>query len=192
MTTDNQAGYVNYFAVLGLGEQAKPGEVRRAYKTAMKKLIGEIEKTEITEERREQFLIDMALLNAALYILRDAGSRTAYLDDRNRLIELEQAYRESDPDSDEGDRLRRRFDGALRDFLSKYVEEAMLTAGRDKECVELSGWNPAHERHASPILRRYRQELYQQVLERVPFVGITTPDIDWGERRRLVAEMLAD
>ena len=74
---------------------------------------------------------------------------------------------------------------------SKYVEEMMLTAGHDKECVEHSHWDEAHERHAFRILRHYRQGLYQKILERLPFAEVTRPDIDWDERRRTVLGILA-
>ncbi len=68
----------------------------------------------------------------------------------------------------------------------------MLDAGRDKECVEASHWNEAHERHAFRILRHYRQGLYQKILARLPFVEVTPPQIDWVERRETVSALLRE
>lgn len=45
-------GYVDYFEILELDEQAKPGEVRKNCKRKMKDLIIEISRVEISEERR--------------------------------------------------------------------------------------------------------------------------------------------
>ncbi|MCH7719335.1 MAG: hypothetical protein IIB21_07675 [Chloroflexi bacterium] len=69
--------------------------------------------------------------------------------------------------------------------------EAMLEAGRDKECVDSSHWDAAHERHASAILRHYRHRLYHDVLERLPFYEVTKPEIDWDERARIVSSLLS-
>lgn len=191
-------GYVNFFEVLGLAEDAKPGEVRKAYRQKMKDLVFEIGRVEITEERRAHYLLEMAKINAALYTLRDTASREAYWRERQELIELESKWREAAERQEASafdpavDALRRQFDRRLRDFLSKYVEEYMLAAGRDKECVEHSHWDAAHERHAFRILRHYRQGLYQQILERLPYVEVTQPHIDWEARRRVVASILAE
>lgn len=199
--TDFQEGYVNYFEVLGVPEDAKPGEVRREYKRRMKDLVGEIARVEITEERRTHYLLEMAKLNAALLVLRDTEMRDAYWKGRQALIELEGRWRSaadasSGKASSEGERaeldnLRREFDGKLRAFLARYVEELMLEAGRDKECVEASHWDPAHERHAFRILRHYRHTLYHKILERLPYAEVTPPQIDWDERRRTAAALLA-
>jgi len=187
-----QDGYVNYFEVLGLDESAKQGEVRKNYKAMMKDLVWEIGRVEITEEKRDRYLLDMAKLNAAFYILRDNESRDAYWNLRNEVMETEAAWREADETkSPELDALRRTYDSRLRDFLSRYVEEAMLEAGRDKECVEASNWDAAHERHASRILRHYRHSAYQQILERLPYWDVTRPIIDWEERARTAAKLLA-
>lgn len=190
-------GYVNYFQILGLDDSAKPGEVRNSYKRLMKNLVMEIGRTQITEERRVHFLLEMAKLNAAFYILRDTASRDAYWQSRQEAIALEHQWREAAEQAQgasnaETDVLRRSFDSRVRHFLSRYVEEAMLEAGRDKECVENSHWDAAHERHASRILRHYRHGLYQQILERLPYYEVTKPKIDWEERSRAVARMLAD
>ena len=189
--TDDQ-GYVDYFAVLGLDTTAKPGEVRKVYQRKMKDLVAEIRQVEITEDRRARYLLEMAKLNAALCLLRDAGEREAYWQERDELIALERRWRESaGDDAAQTDALRREFDRKLRHFLSKYLEELMLTAGRDKECIEASHWDAAHERHASRILRHYRQEQYQRILERLPYYNITPVRIDWAKRRTVVESVLA-
>jgi DnaJ-class molecular chaperone len=185
-------GYVNYFEILGLDESAKPGDVRKNYKKMMKDLIMEIARVEITGERRDKYLLEMAKLNAALYVLHDNETRETYWRQRAEAIQLESQWREAAQNGDPGaDALRRSFDSKLRHFLSRYVEEAMLEAGRDKEAVEASNWDAAHERHASRILRHYRHNLYQQILHRLPYWEITTPKIDWAEREEAVAGMLA-
>jgi hypothetical protein len=184
-------GYVDFFVVLGLTPEARPGEVRREFKRRMKLLVGDIRRAEITQERRNHFLLEMAQLNAALVVLRDADTREAYWSEREGLIDLEQRWRETDAAGQEDtELLRREFDGRLRGFLSKYIEEMMIGAGRDKECAEACGWDAAHERHASSLLRHYRHSLYQQILERLPYSEVTRPEIDWDERRRLVAELV--
>ena len=185
-------GYVNYFEILGLDESAKPGDVRKNYKKMMKDLIMEIARVEITGERRDRYLLEMAKLNAAFYVLRDNEVRETYWRQRAEVIQLESQWREAAQNGDPAtDALRRSFDGKLRHFLSRYVEEAMLEAGRDKEAVEASNWDAAHERHASRILRHYRHNLYQQILDRLPYWEITTPRIDWAEREKTVAGLLA-
>jgi hypothetical protein len=173
-------GYINYFSVLDLEEDCKPGEVRKNYKKKMKSLIMEIGRVEITQERRDTYLLDLATHNASYYILRDNARREQYLSDRKNVMGLESAWGEAvASNSEEMDGLRRKFDGALRDFLSAYMEELMLEAGRDPECVEASRWDPAHERHASRVLRHYRQRLYHEIHERLPFHDVTEPVIDW-------------
>src|SRR5690606_32846423 len=109
---------------------------------------------------------------------------------RQETMELERRWREAAERGEDTDALRRQFDSQIRGFLSRYVEEAMLDAGRDRECVEASGWDAAHERHASRILRHYRHGLYQDILERLPYHEVTPPRIDWEERRRTVAAIL--
>lgn len=189
----SETGYVDYFEILGVGEQAKPGEVRKVYRRKMKALVGEIARVEITEERRAHYLLEMAKLNAALCVLRDADRRDVYWNERKQLIALEQQWRDASAANDsEADSLRRAFDGRLRNFLAKYVEELMLEAGRDKECVEASHWDAAHERHASRFLRHYKQQLYQEILERLPFSEVTPPNIDWDERARFVTATLGE
>jgi len=184
-------GYVNYFEILGLDETARQGEVRKNYKSKMKHLVMEIGSVEITEGRRTHYLREMAKLNAAFFILRSTDKREAYWQQRSDLVKLEEEWRQAvKAESGDIDKLRRTFDGQLKDFLSRFVEEAMLDAGRDKECVEASHWNAAHERHAFRILRDYRQSLYQQILERLPYYEVTPPDIDWDERTKMVASVL--
>lgn len=186
------SGYVDYFTVLGLGPDAKPGEVRRVYKRKMKDLVNEIAGTEITEDRRSRYLLQIAELNAALFLLRDTEAREVYWAERSALIALEAKWREA-AETQQGDidELRREYDRRLKAFLSRYIEELMLEAGRDKECVEASHWNPYHERHASRLLRQYRQRLYQQLLERLPYWEVTRPTVDWTERRKTAAALLA-
>ncbi|NIA13394.1 MAG: hypothetical protein GWP08_04880 [Nitrospiraceae bacterium] len=186
-------GYVNYFEILELDESAKPGEVRKNYKRMMKNLVMEIARVEITEERRAHYLLEMAKLNAAFYILRNTATRETYWSKRQEVVALEAQWREAvKQGSPEGDAKRRAFDGQCRDFLSEYVEEAMLAAGRDPDCVEASHWDPAHERHASRILRHYRHDLYRRILERLPYVEVTPPQIDWAEREQTAAAILAE
>ena len=71
-TPPDDGGYVDYYAILGVPEQAKPGEVRNRYRKKMKELVGEIARSEITEGRRSTYLLEMEKLNAALVLLRDA------------------------------------------------------------------------------------------------------------------------
>ncbi len=188
-----ETGYVDYFSILGLTEDCKPGEVRKEYKRLMKDLVMEIHRTKLTEDKRDKFLLNMAQLNAAFYILRDNEKRERYVADRKQVMDLEEEWRQTAETSPEkADALRRSFDGALRHFLSTYLEELMLEAGRDAECVEASNWDPYHERHASRILRQYRQRLYHEIHERLPYYDVTKPKLDWDERGRTVARLLAE
>lgn len=188
----SEAGYVNYFDVLGLQMGANPGEVRNAYRRQMKKLVAEIASARLTEERRSHYLLEMAKLNAALFVLRDKDGRNQYLEQREELIALEKKWVETPTqDTVVCDALRREFDAKIRQFLSKYVEESMLEAGRDKECVEHSHWDHAHERHVFRILRHYRHRLYHDILERIPYSEVTPPAIDWEERAATVSALLA-
>lgn len=184
-------GYINFFEILGLNEDAKPGEVRKVYRRRMKELVGEIARVEITQQRRAHYLLEMAQLNAALLVLRENDTREAYWSERQALIELEQKWRDTVAANEpEADTFRRQYDGRLQAFLSKYCEEWMLSAGQDKECVENSNWDAAHTRHASRILRFYRNDLYQKILERLPYAEVTPPSVDWDERRKFVAAAL--
>ncbi|MCX5757680.1 MAG: hypothetical protein NTU83_04080 [Candidatus Hydrogenedentes bacterium] len=186
-------GYVDYFQILKIAPDAKPGEVRTAYKQLMKDLVMEIARIEITEERRDRYLLEMAKLNAAFYILRENETRETYWGARSELIALEDAWRTAvESRTTDMDSARRTYDGKLRHFLSKYVEEAVLEAGHDKACVDASNWDAAHERHASRILRHYRQGHYQRILERLPYWEVTPPQIDWDERKRTVAAILVE
>ena len=184
-------GYINFFEILGLDEDAKPGEVRKVYRRRRKEPVGELARVEITQQRRARYLLEMAQLNAALLVLRESDTRAAYWSERQALIDLEQKWRDAAAEAnDEADALRRQFDGRLQTFLSKYCEEWMLAAGQDKECVENSHWDAAHTRHASRILRFYRNDLYQKILERLPYAEITPPTIDWAEREQFVRSTL--
>ena len=184
-------GYIDYFAVLGVPEDAKPGEIRNQYKRAMRDLVIEIQRAEITADRRERFLLDLAKLNASFYILRDTQRRDQYVADRKAVMALEIEWRDAvEAGTATADTLRRSFDAALKHFLSRYMEEFMLAAGRDPECIEASRWDDSHERHASKILRHFRQEQYHQIHERLPYYDITRPEIDWDERERTAREIL--
>lgn len=184
-------GYIDYFAVLQLAPDCKPGEVRKQYKKLMKDLLIDISRATLTPATRDEYLLKMATLNAAFFILRDNGRREQFAEDRERVVALEEEWRAAAASGQDTDRLRRSYDGALRHFLSTYMEERMLEAGRDPECVEASHWDPAHERHAGRVLRHYRQRQYHQIHERLPFHLITEPRIDWDERAAFASELLA-
>ena len=189
----NDAGYVDYFPVLDLTPDAKPGEVRKNYRKMMKDLLLLIARTEITEEKRDRFVLDMARLNTAFYILRDNDRREKYMHDREQVMQLEDQWRAcAETDASGGEELRRQFDRALRDFLTTYMEDLVLEAGRDKECVEASNWDRAHERHAGRVLRYDRHRHYQMILERLPFHETTAPQVDWNERSKTAAAILAE
>ena len=151
----SDSGYVDYVAVLGLEPDFKPADVRRVYRKKIKDLLIEISQVQVTEERRNRFLLAIAQLNAAFYILRDKDRCEKYLAARAQVMQL------------------------------------MLEAGRDPECVENSNWDAAHERHASSVLRHYRQQLFHEIHERLPFYDITQPAVDWDERSRFVAAIIA-
>lgn len=188
----SEAGYINYFEILGLAEDANPGEVRNTYRKKMKVLRDTV-RDATTEDKRSQFILDLAKLNAAVYILRDQAKREAYATERKALIELEQRWvtqAANAPDPETTDSLRREFDARAKSFLSKYVEETMLEAGMDKEVAEASGWNIFYARYALKLLRHYRHLLYHDILERLPFHAVTTPNINWDERRKTVGALL--
>ncbi len=190
-----ESSYIDYFSILEISADCKSGEAIRNYKRKMKDLVIEIARIEITEERRDAYLLDLARLNAAYYILRDKEQREEYCAKREEVMRLEAEWRamaERAPESPEADQLRRSFDAALRHFLSTYMEEKMLEAGRDKDCVEASHWDAAHERHATRVLRHYRQQLYREIHERLPYYEITPPRIDWAERKQTVAAMMRE
>lgn len=185
-------GYVDYFEILSVPPDCKPGDVRKNYKKMMKDLVIEIHSVALTPDRRDRYLLAMAQLNAAYYILRDNDLRETYVRAREEVMRLEAEWRRAaEEDAGNADALRRQFDRALRDFLSDYMEDLMLEAGRDKECVENSNWDPYHERHASRVLRHYRQRLYHEIHERLPYYDVTKPYIDWNERSRVVAALVA-
>lgn len=185
-------GYIDYFEVLGLPHDAKQGEVRNQYKRKMRDLVMEIQRVEITADRRERYLLELAKLNAAFYILRNNALREQYEKDRNAIIALEAEWQQAvSGGGGDADQLRRNFDAALRHYLSRYMEELMLVAGRDEECVEASHWDADHERHAGKALRHFRQQQYHQIHERLPYYDVTQPEVDWDERERTVREILA-
>jgi hypothetical protein len=192
----DEAGYINFYDIMGLKDNANSGEVRNTYRSKMKALRQEIDRSRdtMTGDRRAQFTLNMAKLNAAVLVLRDTARREAYWNERQSLMELEMRWREAaarDPDPEKTDSLRREFDGRVRSFLSKYVEETMLEAGQDKEVAEASGWNILLSRYALDLLRHYRHLLYHDILERLPYHEVTTPDLDWAERAKSVADVLA-
>jgi len=173
-------GYVDYFAALDLTPEAKQGEVRKNYRKMMKDLLLNIGRTRLTEEKRDRLLLDMARLNAAFYILRDNERREKYVADRRRVIALEEEWRNlAEANAPGVEDARRQFDRAMRDFLTTYMEDLVLEAGRDHECIEASNWDRAHERHASRVLRYDRHRHYQMILERLPFHEVTAPLVDW-------------
>ncbi len=187
----SNAGYVNYFETLGLADGANPGEARKVYKRMMKKLVQDIARTEITPDKRSAFILDVARLNAACFVLKDKDRREIYWAEREALIAMETewcALDESDTEAHE--KIRSNFDSRVRSFLSKYVEEMTLTAGQDREILEASRWDEAHARYATSLLRYYRQHLYNDILERLPYHEVTKPKIDWVERQSTVVELL--
>lgn len=188
----SDAGYVNYFADLGLKEDAHTGEVRKVYRRAIKKLVADATQGgPMSQSRQNKYLLDMSRLNAALYVLKDKDLRETYLNERNELIELEKTWRETpDDDIELNNRYRVEFETKVKSFLSKYVEEMTLTAGQDKEVMEASNWDAAHARHATALLRYYRQHLYQDIRERLPYHEVTEPKIDWTERENTIASIL--
>jgi hypothetical protein len=95
------------------------------------------------------------------------------------------------PGAIEAEPMAREYDRRVRAWLSKYLEDMMLAAGRDKECVEASQWDRAHERHATRLLREFRHRQYQAIVQRLPFVDVTKPEVNWDERRRMVANALS-
>jgi len=187
---ESDSGYVDYLEILGLPTDFKPADVRRNYRKKIKDLLAEITGQVMTEDRRNQYLLQIAQINAAFYILRDKDLAEKYLADREEVMSLEEAWQQAAGDAEAADGGRRRFDQALRHFLSTYLEEIMLQAGRDAECVENSGWDPAHERHASSVLRHYRQQLYHKIHERLPYYDVTRPEVDWTERAAFVRTLL--
>jgi len=190
--SEHDGGYIDYFSLLHLPHDCKQGEVRNAYKKLVRELVSEIARVEITADRRDKYLLDLATLNAAFYILRSSALRDDYVADRNKVMTLEEQWRAAMASgAGEADRFRREFDAALRHFLSRYLEELVLEAGRDPECVEASHWDAHHERHGSRVLRHFRQQLYHQIHERLPYYDVTEPVIDWAERAQTVRETLA-
>lgn len=188
MTDD--LGYIDYRTLLDLPDNFKPADVIRTYKKKMKSLVIEISESKITQEQRDQYLLLMAQLNAAFYIFRDRQRGEAYIKEREEVMRLEEEWRAVGVDSEKSDALRRRYDQALRGFLARYMEELVLEAGRDPDCIENSGWDAAHERYAGRILRQYRQQRYHQIHERLPYYEITPPVIDWKERSTFVDNLL--
>ena len=190
MTDD--LGYVDYREVLILPELYKPADVIRNYKKRAKQLLIEISEDKKAAEKQDQYLLQMAQLNAAFYILRDRQRGETYLRERDEVMGLEREWRDLTEKGATGeeDTLRRRYDQALRNFLAKYMEEFVLEAGRDPECVENSNWSSVHERLAGRILRQYRQQRYQEIHERRPFFEISQPEVDWEERGRFAEELL--
>lgn len=188
----DESGYIDYFSILEVEPGSKPAEVIKNYRKKAKRLVIEISEAEMTEEKRNRYLLQLAQLNAAYYILRDRTRSAQYERSLEEVIRLETEWRERAGDPASSDQLRRRFDQALRNFLAVYMEEAQLEAGRDPECVEYTGWDAAHERHASRVLRHYRQQRYHEIQERLPYFEVTAPMVDWDERRAVVSRLLEE
>ena len=186
-----EAGYINYFETLALPNGANPGEVRKTYKKLMKQLLNQISSVEMTPERQSQFIMQIATMNAAVYVLKDKERREAYWTEREALIALEAEWCSLDEsDIERHNKLRGHFDNEVNAFLSKYVQEMAQNAGTDNEVIEASRWDEAHARHATQLLRQYRHHLYHEILERLPYHEVTKPIIDWEERQRVVGELL--
>lgn len=185
-------GYTDYREALALPENYKPADVIRNYKKRMKQLLIEISENKQADDKRDHYLLLMAQLNAAFYILRDRQRGETYLHEREEVMRMEEEWRETAAKHIPGDEdaLRRRYDQALRNFLAKYMEEFVLEAGRDPECVENSGWDSIHERLAGRILRQYRQQRYHEIHERLPYFEVSAPDINWDSRAAFVEELL--
>ncbi|MCK5861706.1 MAG: hypothetical protein KAH38_04425 [Candidatus Hydrogenedentes bacterium] len=188
MTEDS--GYVDYRILLELPERYKPADVIRTYKKKMKKLVIEISQREVSQEQRDQYLLRMAQLNVAFHIFRNRQRGEIYLRERDEVIRLEEEWHAVAAEPKKSDILRRQYDQSLRNFLAKYMEDMVLEAGRDSDCIEHSGWDAAHERHAGRILRQNRQQLYHKIHERLPYYEITSPAIDWTERSFFVDNLL--
>ena len=185
-------GTIDFFEILGVDANTNIGSIRNTYKKKMKSLVQEIAGVRITDDRFDHYLIEIAKLNAAAWVLRDNEKRDAYVRERDELTELEKQWHALSPDDkDAHDRLRRTFDAKVKTFLSKYVEETVLEAGLDREVAEASRWSPAHTRHATKLLREYRQRVYHDILERLPFHEVTPPKVDWDERAATVDSLIA-
>ncbi len=188
MTEDS--GYIDYRTIIELPDSYKPADVIRSYKKKMKRLVIEIGEGKIDQEREDHYLLLMAQLNAAFYIFRDRQRGETYLRERDAVIRLEEQWQAVADEPDESDAMRRRYDQALRNFLAKYMEELVLEAGRDPDCIENSGWDAAHERRAARVLRQHRQQRYHKIHERLPYYEITPPTIDWVERASFVDSLV--
>lgn len=185
--------YTDYRLILELPDSYKPADVIRNYKKKIKQLTIQISEDPHVQEKQDHYLLHMAQLNAAFYILRDRNRGETYLREREEVIRLEEEWRASaSANREDEDALRRRYDQALRNFLTRYMEELVLEAGRDPECVEHSGWSSIHERLAARSLRRYRQQRYHEIHERLPYFEISPPEVDWGERKGFVNQLLGE
>lgn len=188
MTED--LGYIDYRTLLELQESYKPADVIRTYRKKMKQLMVQISENKDADEHRDRYLLQIAELNAAYYILRNKELGTQYIEEREALMALEKEWAALDSEDPSFDTLRRHYDQSLRAFLARYMEELILEAGRDPECVENSGWSPAHERFAGRVLRQFRQQRYHEIHERLPYYDITEPEVDWEERVRFAATLI--
>lgn len=188
MTED--MGYIDYRTLLELRDAYRPADVIRTYRKKMKQLMVQISEDKEADDHRDRYLLQIAELNAAYYILRNKELGVQYIREREELMALEKEWRAMDGDDPEFDGYRRRYDQALRAFLARYMEELILEAGRDPECVENSGWSPNHERFAGRVLRQFRQQRYHEIHERLPYYDITKPEVDWEERARFAATLI--
>ena len=187
LTTDD--GYINYFHVLQLDEDCKSGDVRNSYKRLTKSLLMEISRTQITD-RRDAFLLEIAMLNAAFYILRDNDLREKYQADRANVIALEEAWQNAACNTPESvDGHRRRFDAALRHYSP--LHGGTRPGGRARQGMRRG--QPLEPRPRAPRQPRaspLRQRRYHEIHERLPYYEITEPQVDWEERRALVQSSL--
>jgi hypothetical protein len=189
MTED--LGYIDYRTLLDLQDHYKPADVIRTYRKKIKQLMVQISEDKTAEDHQDRYLLLMAELNAAYYILRNRALGEQYIQEREEVVALEKEWRALDTADPGFDALRRRYDQALRSFLARYMEELILEAGRDPECVEHSGWGPAHERLAGRVLRQFRQQRYHEIHERLPYYDITEPQVAWEERSRFAAALIS-
>lgn len=181
----SQQGYIDYFEVLGLPADCKQGEVRNQYKRHMRDLVMEIQRVEITADRRERYLLELAKVNAAFYILRNNALREQYVADRAKVIELEEKWgRQSRLEARRQTTCAApsmwRFATSFRATWKNWCCWPAATRNASKRATG----TPAHERHAGRVLRHYRQELYQTIHERLPYYDVTQPTTDLDERER--------
>ena len=90
--------------------------MRKNYKRKMKDLVLGMSRVEITEERRARYLLETAKLNTAFHILRDSDRRARYWQERQKVMALEDAWREAAQGN--GSRLRGNDDAVRKSGIS--------------------------------------------------------------------------